>query len=182
MSTAQVINGIDVGELKEKVQAFADHPELGESHFRVRNHWLGKGHNRTEISGFYAAGDEQVHEHTHVVDNDEPPLLLSGDEGPNPVENLLHALAGCVSTSLIYHAAARGIEIRSLDTQIEGDIDLRGFMGVDESIPKGYQEIRVILRADSDAPPEKLAELAQYSPVFNTITHGAPVKIQVELK
>ncbi|MGD2030594.1 MAG: OsmC family protein, partial [Desulfobacterales bacterium] len=104
--------------------------------------------------------------------------------GSNPVEYLLVALSGCLTTSLIAHAAAKGIEIRMVKSRYEGDIDLRGFLGISEDIPVGYQNIRVYFKIDadlSDDEKQNLVYMAQkYSPVFNTITKSAPVSVQLD--
>jgi uncharacterized OsmC-like protein len=111
-------------------------------------------------------------------------LLLGEDNGPNPVEYALTALAACVTTSIVYHAAAKGIKLNSVESRLEGDIDLRGFLGLSEDVPRGYKEIRMYFKIDADVPDEKLQELVQlgptYSPVFDTITRAVPVSVQLE--
>ena len=117
------------------------------------------------------------------MDADEPAILAGRDEGANPVEHLLHALASCVTTSMVAHAAVRGIEIEELESELEGDIDLRGFLGLEKAVPKGYTDIRIRFRVK--AKPEdlpRIKELAKFSPVFNTITQGANVQLEVELQ
>jgi uncharacterized OsmC-like protein len=108
--------------------------------------------------------------------------LAGGNRGPNPVEYLLTALAGCLTSSMVYHAAARGIRIEELESEVEGDLDLGGFMGIANDVKKGFQNIRVTFRVRSDASPEKLKELALFSPVFDTITTAVPVTVNVEKK
>ena len=111
---------------------------------------------------------------------DEPPILAGQDDGANPVEHLLNALAACVTTSMVAHAAVRGIHIEALESELEGDIDLRGFLGLDEDVPKGFTDIRVKFKVNSDVGNlERLKRLTAFSPVFNTITQGANVDIQV---
>jgi len=124
-----------------------------------------------------------AHQQVFTMDADEPAILAGYDQGANPVEHLLHALASCVTTSMVAHAAVRGIEVKELESELEGDIDLRGFLGLDPDVPKGYTDIRVKFRvkaAKEDLP--KLRELAGFSPVFNTLTHGARVSIDIEAK
>jgi uncharacterized OsmC-like protein len=115
--------------------------------------------------------------------NGEPPVLLGNNEGANPVEFLLHALAGCVTTTFVLHAMARGIRILSLSTELEGDIDLRGLLGLDETVPAGYREIRIRLHVKADCTDEALADLVAYaqahSPACNTVCRPVPVKIDV---
>ena len=170
------------GAFSETIGALKKEPELGKFRFRASNKWLEGGHCRTTIKDFYGTG--QVHEHARPFehDADEPPVLLGEDGGANPVEYLLTALASCLTTTMIYHAASRGIRIDSLESEIEGDIDVRAFTGITDEVPKGYQEIRITFRVESDAPAEKLAELAQFSPVFDTITRAVPVTVNVRKK
>ena len=155
------VNGVDVPRLKEMVQAVGTDPGLARFQFRLRNRWLGVGSNRSEIGRF--SGTDQEHRtdgEAFIVDNDEPEVLLGQDRAPNPVEYVLHALAGCLTTTMVYHAAARGIEIQSVECELTGEIDLRGFLGLSDEVPKGYQKIEAKFRVKSDAPLETLQELA----------------------
>jgi len=108
-----------------------------------------------------------------VFELDEPPVLFGKNAGPNPVEYLLVALSGCLTTSLIAHGSAKGIEVRKVESRYEGELDLRGFLGISEDVPVGYHSIRVYFKIDADiskAQKEELVRMAQkYSPVFNTI-------------
>jgi len=184
MQTAQEINranGIDLNVLKETVSAIRKDPDLGKCKFRARNKWIDANHNCTTISGFYAAKQEMTHKQKFELHADEPPILAGEDEGANPVEHLLNALAGCVTTSLVAHAAVQGIHIESLESELEGDIDLRGFLGLAPDVPKGYTNIRVKFKVRTDSENmKKLKELAQFSPVYNTLTHGTNVDIEIE--
>jgi uncharacterized OsmC-like protein len=176
-----MVNGVNVTALGETVGAINGEPTIAKFQFRAANRWLDGGHNRSTIKGFYGAGQEDTSRtEAFVFDADEPPVLLGEDSGANPVEYLLHALAGCVTTTMVYHAASRGIEIRALSSELEGDIDIRGFMGLSEEVPKGYQAIRVRFRVETDAAPETLKELAQMSPVFNSVNGSVPVTIEIE--
>lgn len=107
-------------------------------------------------------------------------MLLGRDAGANPVEYVLHALAACLTTTMVYHAAARGIGIEAVESQLDGDLDLRGFLGISNEVRKGYREIRVRMRVKSQAEPEMLRELAQFSPVFDIVSNSLPVKVVVE--
>lgn len=178
-----MINGIHMATLQETVHAIEQEPDLGQCKFRARNTWLGGNHNRTTITGFYGAGQEIAHQQQFELHADEPPILAGGDKGANPVEHLLNALAACVTTSIVAHAAVRGIHIEELESELEGDIDLRGFLGLSNDIPKGFTDIRVTFKVKADVDNmERLKRLAAYSPVFNTITQGANVAIHVEAK
>lgn len=174
------LNGVHLETLQGTVNAIAGDSAMGQCKFRASNTWLGGAHNRTRITGFYGASQEIAHRQTYELHADEPPILAGNDVGANPVEHLLNALAACVTTSMVAHAAVRGIRIESLESELEGDIDLRGFLGLDASVPKGFTDIRVNFRVKTD--PENidtLKQLSTFSPVLNTLTHGANVDIQV---
>lgn len=176
-----VMNGVDVERLGQTIQAIQKDPGLAKSQFRATNRWVNGGHNRSSIQGFYAAGQEDTSRtKPFVLDADEPPALLGQDKGANPVEFVLHALAACVTTSLVYHAAARGIKLESVESQLEGDLDLRGFLGLSDQVRRGYKEIRVKFNVKSDASPEQLEELTKFSPVYDIVSSPVPVSIQVE--
>ena len=141
---------------------------------------MAGNHNRSTVTGFYGARQEIGHAQT-FTDADEPAILAGHDQGANPVEHLLHALASCLTTSMVAHAAVRGIEIEALESRLEGDLDLNGFLGLDPNVPKGYTAIRASFRIK--AAPEHISrvrELANFSPVFNTVTQGTPVAVSVE--
>lgn len=109
---------------------------------------------------------------------------MGEDQAPNPVEYALTALAACVTSSIVYHAAAKGVKIHSMESRLEGDIDLQGFLGIRDDVPRGYEEIRMFVKIEADAPPDKLKDIIQlgptYSPVYDTITRAVPVKVQLE--
>ena len=177
-------NGVNVDELFNTIDAVKQSPGIAKFRFRADNEWFDGGHNRTTVKDFYGIQKEHQHEATFELDADEPPLLLGTGKGPNPVEYLLTALAACVTTSLVYHAAAKGIVLKSVESRLEGDIDLQGFLGISEDVRKGYQEIRMYFKIDADVTDEKLEELVKlgptYSPVYDSITKGVPVKVSLD--
>jgi uncharacterized OsmC-like protein len=127
--------------------------------------------NRSTIKEFYGAGAEDTTRTTaFVMDNNEPDVLLGSDTAANPVEYLLHALAGCLTTSLVYHAAARNIPVEFVSSSYEGELDLRGFLGIDPQVRKGYQNILVkfdIKGNLSETQKQELLAIAQqFSPVL----------------
>jgi uncharacterized OsmC-like protein len=181
--TVSMVNGIDLDVLHETVSAIEKDPGLAKCKFRASNKWISGNHNRTRITGFYGAKQEMEHQKPFELDADEPPVLAGHDQAPNPVEHLLNALAGCVTTGMVAHAAVRGIHIEELESELEGDLDLRGFLGLSDTVPKGYTNIRVRFKVKADTDNlERLKRLTEYSPVLNTITHGAKVDITVEPK
>lgn len=187
VSTTQstVLNGVDVGRLVGTIEAVNADPSLADFQFRAQNAWINGGHNRSTIKSFYGAGSEdETRVASFVYDNDEPDVLLGTDKGANPVEYVLHALAGCLTTTLVYHAAARGIEIKRVESWYEGDLDLRGFLGLSDDVRRGYQAIRVKFRIDAPgADEEQLEELLRmaqrYSPVFDIVTNPVPVTAEL---
>lgn len=177
------VNGIHLKTLQQTVQAIENEPDLGQCRFRGSNTWLGGNRNCTTITGFYGARQEIAHQQKFELHADEPPILAGNDEAANPVEHLLNALAACVTTSMVAHAAVRGIHIEELESEIEGDIDLRGFLGLADDVPRGFTDIRIDFRVKADVGNvERLRRLAEFSPVFNTITQGANVAITVAAK
>jgi uncharacterized OsmC-like protein len=181
MSDQSFINGVNVDGLKTTIRAIRQEPPLGMSHFRARNRWMEGGLNQTSIQDFYVAGQEDTsRDAPFELDADEPPVLFGENRGPNPVEYALTALLSCLTSSMVYHAAARGIRIEELESEVEGDIDLRGFLGLDPNVRKGYQNIRVNFRVRSDASPEQLKELALFSPVFDTMASPVPIALNVQ--
>jgi uncharacterized OsmC-like protein len=178
-----IVNGVDLDRLFGTIEAVKESPGIAKFKFRARNSWINGGHNRTTIRDFYGVEEDHAHDAPFDLDADEPHLLLGGDEAPNPVEYLLTALAGCLTSSLVYHAAARGIKIRGVESRLEGDLDLRGFLGLSPDVKVGYETIRVFFTIDADITDEQKEELIQmaqrYSPVFNTISK--PVSVSVGL-
>jgi uncharacterized OsmC-like protein len=180
----KIINGVDVARLEETVAAVKQTPRMGKFVFRASNRWVGGGRNRTTITDFHGSQADHPHAQPFELTADEPPQLLGEDKGPNPVEYLLTALAGCVTSSIVYHAAAKGIKLNSVESRLEGEIDLQGFLGLSSKVPKGYKEIRMYFKIDADAPDDRIEEILKlgptFSPVFDTITRAVPVKVALE--
>lgn len=181
MAEQNNVNGVNVDKIASMVNKIKDKPELAGFRFRAQNKWIKGGHNRTTIKEFYGAGQEDTtRTQPFVFDADEPPVLLGEDLGANPVGFVLHALASCLTTSIIYHAAAEGIKVDEVKSKVEGDLDLRGFLGLSDSVRKGYENIKVTFKIKADAPVEKLEELSKHSAVLDIISNPVPVSIQFE--
>jgi len=177
------MNGLSTQEIVDTVGAIQADPGLARFQFRARNKWIDGGVNRSTIRGFYGAGrEDDSRSAAFVFTNGEPPVLLGDNEGANPVEFLLHALAGCVTTTFVLHASARGIRIEEMSTELEGDLDLRGLLGLDDGVSPGYEQIRIRMRVKADCPDEQLDDLLAYtqrhSPVCNTVCRPVPVMIE----
>src|SRR5262245_40029346 len=144
------------------LDAITAQPELGTFQFRATNRWLGGSHNRSTIKGFYGAGTvDTSRAEAFSVDAGEPAILLGANEAPNPAEYLLHALAACLTTSLVYVAAARGVHLTEVESTLEGEMDVRGCLGLDDDYRNGFERIRVSFRVSGDAPEEKLREVVE---------------------
>jgi uncharacterized OsmC-like protein len=185
MQNQKIVNGVRVDRLFDTVHAIKDAPDLARFQFRGENRWVNGAHNRTTIQEFYGAGQEDTsRSEPYVFDADEPPVLLGENQGANPVEYALTALAGCLTTSLVYHAAARGIELEEVESRLEGDLDLHGFLGMSDAVRNGFEKIRVTFRIKADLPEETLDELCQLaqkrSPVFDIVSNPVPVTVQRE--
>jgi len=178
------VNGVELNRLIDTIEAVKADPQVASFRFRIQNRWIDGGQNRSEVQQFIAGGNEIQHKNDLILEADEPDVLLGTDRGANPVEHLLHALASCVTTSMVYHAAARGIAVEEVESSLEGDLDLRGFLGLAPSVRKGYQQIRLKLRIKADITDQELRDLASlgpnFSPVFDSITKGVPIAISSE--
>jgi uncharacterized OsmC-like protein len=174
-----IVNGVDTAKLSATIEAIKGDPSLAKFQFRLVNQWVGGGENRSRIDDFYGVGQEMRHKQPFFLVTDEPEVLLSEDRGPNAGEYVLHALASCLTGALVYHAAARGIAVKGITTRLEGDIDLQGFLGLSETVRRGFSTVRVVFNIDADcddAKKRELVEMAQtYSPVFDMLSNGLPV-------
>jgi uncharacterized OsmC-like protein len=177
------INGFTSEAIMATVQAIREKPEIARFEFRVRNQWITGGHNRSTIRDFYGGGQEDTsRSQSFVYDNGEPPILLGENEGANPVEYILHALAGCMTTTMVLHAAARGIAIDRVETQLTGDLDVQGFLGLNDQVRNGYQQIRVQFTVSGNLTDEQKTQLLSFvhqSPVFDIVTNQVPVKVSL---
>ncbi|MGE3743485.1 MAG: OsmC family protein [Geminicoccaceae bacterium] len=177
------LNGLNVQAAFETIDAIKANPSLARFQFRARNTWVNGGENHSTIRDFYGAGREDTSRGAAFeFVNGEPPILLGHNEGANPVEFLLHALAGCVTTTFILHAMARGIRIRELSTELRGDLDVRGLLGLDEQVSPGYESIHIGLEVKADCSDEELDALLavaqRHSPVCNTVCRPVPVVLE----
>lgn len=182
-TATKIVNGLDTTQLVKTVEGIQSQPTLARFEFRAKNNWITGGENRSTIRDFYGAGGEDdSRERPFEFTNGEPPVLLGANEGANPVEFLLHALAGCVTTTTVLHATARGITIESISTELEGDIDLQGLLALDDSVPVGYEQIRMKMHIEADCSDEELDDLMKFarehSPVCNTVCRPVPVNLE----
>ena len=179
-----VRNGVDTAQLFGTLDLLKEQPEIGRFQFRAHNEWQGGSHNRSTIQGFYAAGGEDTsRDKAFVLDAGEPAILLGVDDGPNPAEYLLHALAACLTTAIVYVAAARKVNLTHVESWVEGDMDVRGALGVSGEPRNGFERIAIRFRVEGDAPREKLEEVVARAKArsanFDMITNGVPVSVDV---
>jgi uncharacterized OsmC-like protein len=177
-------NGVDTATLFATLDAVKAAPEAARFQFRAGNQWLSGTHNRSTIHGYFGVGEERTHERSFHFDADHPALLVGRDNGPTPVEYVLHALAACLTAGLANIAAARGIRLTEVHSTVAGDIDLNGILGLDPAVRNGYEQITVRFTVKGDAPAEKLRALVAQSQarsaVYDIITHQVPVTIEVD--
>ena len=176
-------NGVDTATLFATLDAVKAAPEAARFQFRAHNQWLSGTHNRSTIDGFYGVGEERTHERSFHFDADHPAVLVGRDNGPTPVEYVLHALAACLTAGLANIAAARGVQLTEVHSTVSGDIDLNGILGLNPDVRNGYQNITVRFTVKGDAPAETLREIVEQSrarsAVFDVITNQVPVSIEV---
>jgi len=180
----RLINGVVVDQLFSTVDAVKATPSIAKFKFRVHNQWTTGSQNHSCAAGFSGANQELSHPKPFTLEADEPAILLGKDTAANPVEHLLHALASCLTTSMVYHASARGIRIDKIESSFEGDLDLRGFLELDPAVRKGYQGIRARFQVSANVPDDQLQEIVRlgtgHSPVFDSLLNGVPIAVSAE--
>jgi uncharacterized OsmC-like protein len=168
---SEIINGVDVNKLEDIIDAMKADPSKAVVNFKAETHWINCASSKTRIRNF-------------TLEGDEPTAYLGSNRVPNPVETILAAAGSCLAIGFAYNAAARGINLESLDISLEGNLDLRGFLGISDQVRPGYQNIKIVCRVKSDASKEKLEEIFKHvqrtSPVLDIIRNEEPVTITIE--
>src|SRR3954453_21427325 len=176
-------NGVDTQQMFATLDAIGEQPALGALLFRATNRWINGAHNRSRVQGFHGAGGEDdSRREAFVIDAGEPAVMFGTDNGPNAAEYLLHALAACLTTTIVYSAAARKIRLTEVESMVEGDMDVRGCFGLSEAgVRNGFTGIRAEFRVAGDASAERLRALVENaqerSAVLDMITNGVPVSV-----
>ena len=177
----QTVNGVTVGTVMNLIGSIEENSDNAQFQFRLNNHWVDGGLNRSQVRGFLADGKEDdTRTEPFIVDADEPAINSGGDSSPNPMEFVLHSLASCLTSTLVYHAAVQGIEIESVESSLEGDLDVRGMLGLSDESRKAYNNVRVHMRVKSAANADTLKELAMFSPVYDMISNSLPVQFKLD--
>ena len=177
------LNGVDTPNLFATINVVKGAPELARFRFQAKNQWLSGTHSRTTIDSFSGAGAEHAHAADFTYDADHPAVLVGKDQGPLPVEFLLHALGSCLTAGIATVAAARGVTLTSVESIIDGDLNLLGVLGLSKDVRNGYEKIRVSFKITGDAPPETLRAIVEQSrsrsAVYDVLTNGVPVELSV---
>jgi uncharacterized OsmC-like protein len=176
-------NGVAITAIRQAREAMAEQPDMAQFTWRATNRWVRGTHSVTSIDGFDGLGAEQRHREVFTSDTDHPEVFAAEDRGPTPVEFVLHALAGCLTAGVATVAANRGVQLTEVTSTVEGDMDLRGIMGVDRAVRNGYTRIRVSFDVKGDADPDQLRDLVaqstRRSAVYDVLTNGVDVDISV---
>jgi uncharacterized OsmC-like protein len=177
-------HGVDAPAIAATLGVVAKQPEIAKFQFRATNKWVNGTHSSTTMKGFSGAGGEQSHKSAFTADGDHPAVLCGADNGPTPVEWVLHALATCLTAGIANIAAMRGVTLHRVESKVEGDIDLRGIFGLSKEVRNGYQNMSIRFEIEGDASPEKLREIVEQSrarsAVYDILTSGVPVSISVK--
>lgn len=178
------INGVNVNRLKQTVIDIENEPDLGKFSFRVSNRWVQGAYNHSAIQGFSGGGQEDdTRKKPFIIGNDAPEVLLGEDTEPNPAEFVLHALAGCMTTAIVYHAAALGYRLEKVESRLTGNMDLQGFLGIKSDTRNGYEQISIQFIIEGDITEQQKQEILQFgprfSPVFDIITNKVPVSVKL---
>jgi uncharacterized OsmC-like protein len=181
---SRIRNGVDTEQLFATLNILRMEPDLAHFQFRAANRWILGAHSRTTIRDFYGAGEEdRSRSESFVLDSGEPTILLGADTGATPCEHLLHALAACLTTSIVYVAAARGIRLTEVRSNLEAEMDMRGALGVSDEPRSGFERIRATFTVKGDAPAVELRALVsrakERAPVLDMLTNGVEVALEV---
>jgi uncharacterized OsmC-like protein len=179
------LNGVNTPTLVATLGAVKAQPSLAKFQFRATNRWISGTHSETRIESFSGAGGEHAHKTAFTFGADHPAVLVGEDRGPTPIEFLLHGLASCITAGIANIAAIRGVALSSVESTIEGDIDLNGIFGLSDA-RNGYQRIRARFTIDGDAPPERLRAIVEQaqarSAVLDVLTNGVPVDVTISAR
>jgi uncharacterized OsmC-like protein len=170
-----------VDDLLATIDAIKAKPALAKFIFRSKSRWINRAHVQSTFDSLYGAGEEHQRATPLFLEGDEPAALLGTDLAPNAAESVLHALSSCMGVTYAYNAAAMGIDIHSLNFEMDADTSLLGFLELDKNVRPGLSDLRVKIKLDCSGTPEQIRELhdkvARTSPILDTLRH--PVAIQL---
>jgi uncharacterized OsmC-like protein len=177
---------VDTPNLLATINVVKGTPALAKFRFRASSRWINGTYSESRVESFSGAGGEHTHQSEFRYGADHPAVLVGQDRGPTPIEFLLHGLASCITAGIGNIAAVRGVTLTSVESQVEGDIDLQGILGLSNTVRNGYERIRINFTIAGDAPPEKLREIVEQSrarsAVYDVLTNGVPVDVTVNTR
>ena len=183
MAETSVNNGVNVDALLAAREALKNAPEAAKFKWRATCKWRNGTHSQTKIQGFHGLGAEQNHKTEFSFEADHPEVFASEDLGATPVEYVLVGLASCLTAGVAAVAQNRGIQLRSVEAKLEGDMDIQGILGIDSDVRNGYDNIKVTFKIDADASKKDIealvAQSQKRSAVYDVITN--PVNVTVEV-
>jgi uncharacterized OsmC-like protein len=178
--TQDLTNGVDVGQLMNVIGSIEEDTSYAKFQWRATNQWIDGELSRSQIKGFFGGNAEDTtRKQAFALDADEPPIASGENRAPNSMEYLLHALATCLTGTLVNHAAVRGVMIDAVDSSYTGDMDVRGLFGLSDNVRKGFSKVRVEMCVKSQASVEELTEMALFSPVYDVISNSLPVEFSL---
>jgi uncharacterized OsmC-like protein len=179
-------NGVNTPALMATINAVKATPALAKFKFRASSRWVDGTYTESKVESFSGAGGEHAHQTQFTYAADHPAVLVGQDRGATPIEFLLHGLASCITAGIGNIAAARGVTLTSVESRVEGDIDLQGLLGLSKDVRNGYERIRITFDIKGDAPPEKLREIVEQSKsrsaVLDVLTKGVPVEVTINAR
>ena len=183
MAMATVDNGVNVQALLDAREALRGAPEAAQFTWRASCKWQRGTHSRSKIGGFFGLGQEQRHKTETSFEADHPEIFASEDNGITPVEYLLVGLASCLTAGVAAVAQNRGIQLRSIESKVEGKMDIRGILGIDSDVRNGYDDIKVTFKIDADASKKDIealvAQSQKRSAVYDLVTNPTNVTVEV---
>ena len=153
----RVVNGINVDDLLGLIEGVRDDAARGNTQWRVTTVWQGQTRSRARVEGFSIGGQKVPREFS--IDIDEPCELGGSNRSANPQEHLLAALNACMMVGYAAQCAVRGITLEKLEIETHGEIDLRGFLGIDAAVPPGYDNLSYVVRIKGNGTREQFAEI-----------------------
>jgi uncharacterized OsmC-like protein len=184
MTEAAVNNGVNVAALLEAREVLRGAPEAAQFKWRASCKWQNGTHSKTTIRNFFGLGQEQSHKSEFHFEADHPEIFASEDLGATPVELVLAGLASCLTAGVAAVAQNRGIQLRSVEAELEGSMDIQGILGIDSDVRNGYDDIKVTFKIDADASQEDIeaivAQSQKRSAVYDIITNPTDVAVDVQ--
>lgn len=156
-ATLTKINNIDTDALRGAMSEISRNPSSGIAKFEVKTNWTGGTRSETKVTNWSLAGENKPRNFS--ICTDEPPELLGEGVAPNPQEVLMAGLNACMTVGYVTCCAMKGIELESLSIETEGELDLRGFLGLDKNVKPGYEEIRYVVRIRGNGTKEQFEEV-----------------------